>query len=143
VTTCFDTSAAFRLVVREPGSSSVAEIWDRAEDPAASAIGYVELRSALARTSRDGRVREERIALARRDLDELWQQFARVRVNEGVIGVAGQLAERHALSALDAIHLASALSLREPGDEVTLVTFDRRMREAALAEGLTVRPEAS
>lgn len=49
--------------------------------------------------------------------------------------------ERHALGALDAIHLASALSLREPGEDVALVTFDRRMRDAALAEGLLVLPE--
>ena len=143
MTTCFDTSAAFKLVVREPGSSSASEIWDQADDPAASAIGYVELRSALARAGRDGRVRADRAAQFRYDLDELWQQFARVRVDDRVITAAGQLAERHALTALDAIHLASALSLREPGEDVAFVSFDRRLREAALAEGLTVLPEGA
>lgn len=142
MTTCFDTSAAFKLVVREPGSEAASDIWDRAGDPAASAIGYVELRSALARAARDGRLRPDRFAESRRDLEGLWQEFARLRVTDGVISLAGRLAERHALAALDAIHLASALSLREPGDEVALVTFDPRMRDAALAEGLTVLPEA-
>jgi predicted nucleic acid-binding protein len=141
VTTCFDTSAAFKLVVREPGSASALQIWDQAEDPAAAAIGYVELRSALARAGRDGRVRADRAAQSRLDLEELWQQFVRVHADDRVIAMAGLLAERHALTVLDAIHLASALSLRDPGEDVAFVTFDRRLREAALAEGLTVLPE--
>ena len=55
--------------------------------------------------------------------------------------LAGSLADRQALTALDALHLASALSLHEPGEHVAFVTFDRRLREAALAEGLAVLPE--
>ena len=64
-------------------------------------------------------------------------------VDDSVVTEAGRLAEQHALTALDALHLASALSLREPGEDVAFVTFDRRLREAALAEGLTVLPEVA
>jgi predicted nucleic acid-binding protein len=40
------------------------------------------------------------------------------------------------LRSLDAIHLATALSINEPGLEV--ITYDGRFAEAALASGLRV-----
>ena len=39
---------------------------------------------------------------------------------------------------LDALHLASAMFLRERGHDVALATYDARMREAAEAMGLAV-----
>ena len=66
-----------------------------------------------------------------------------VAVDTAVVVRAGELAARHALAALDAIHLASALSIATPTDRPTFVTFDRRLAEAALAEGLTVLPEVA
>ncbi len=73
----------------------------------------------------------------------MWGTLAAIRLDGRLARLAGSLADRHALTALDAIHLASALSLREPGEDVAFVTFDRRLREAALAEGLTVLPEVA
>ena len=66
-----------------------------------------------------------------------------IRLDGRARAVAGALADRHGLGALDAIHLASALSIATPDDRPTFVTFDRRLREAALAEGLTVLPEVA
>ena len=66
-----------------------------------------------------------------------------VAVDTAVVVRAGELAARHALAALDAIHLASALSISTPTDRPAFVTFDRRLAEAALAEGLTVLPEVA
>ena len=61
-----------------------------------------------------------------------------VEVSEGVARTAGDAAERHALRSHDAIQLASALVLGEPGTVV--VTLDARLRRAALASGLAVAP---
>ena len=48
-----------------------------------------------------------------------------------------KLAERHRLSAYDAAYLAVARAERRP-----LASFDKRLRAAAAAEGLTALPEA-
>jgi uncharacterized protein len=143
VTTCFDTSALFKLLVLESDSAGAVAAWNSAADPAASVIGYVELRAALARAHHAGRVPSGRYADVHLRMEEAWREVTRVYLDDAVVVAAGRLAERHALTALDAIHLASALSLREPGEDVALVTFDRRLAEAALAEGLTVLPEVA
>ena len=56
-------------------------------------------------------------------------------------GMRGALGARHALRALDAIHVATALALAEAGPVV--VSWDRRLRRAAVAEGLAVYPETT
>ncbi len=63
-----------------------------------------------------------------------------VEVEPSVSAAAARLAVRHLLAGADAIHLASALSMSGPTD--VLVVWDRRLRDGALAEGLTVAPGA-
>ena len=65
----------------------------------------------------------------------MWGALTAIRLDGPLARRAGSLADRHALTALDAIHLASALALREPGEDVAFVTFDRRLREAAARRG--------
>lgn len=142
MTTCFDTSALVKLFVPEAGSTAVETIWIEADDPVVSIVGYAELHASLARAHGAGRLHADRHVAVREAVATAWRRTVRVYLDDPLAARAGRLAERHALGALDAIHLASALSLREPGEEVALVTFDRRMRDAALAEGLTVLPEA-
>jgi hypothetical protein len=69
--------------------------------------------------------------------------LATIRLDGRLARSAGTLAERHGLGALDAIHLASALSIATPEDRPTFVAFERRLREAAAAEGLAVLPEVA
>jgi predicted nucleic acid-binding protein len=58
--------------------------------------------------------------------------------DEAIIELAASRADP-GLRALDATHVASALSL---GDDLgAMVTFDRRQRAAAAAAGLAVQPE--
>lgn len=44
-----------------------------------------------------------------------------------------------AIRTLDALHLSSAVFLREAGQRIVLATYDARMRECALALGFEVR----
>jgi uncharacterized protein len=53
-----------------------------------------------------------------------------------IVELAGKLAERHALRAYDAVHLASALALRDR--LVAFATWDRGLADAAHASGLAV-----
>ena len=62
-----------------------------------------------------------------------------IRVEDAILEAAIRISPA-TIRTLDAIHLASALSL---GDELgSFVTYDRRMRDAALAMGLPVESPA-
>jgi predicted nucleic acid-binding protein len=141
VSTYFDASAMAKLLLAEDGSTTAGSLWKGATEPFASIVGYAELRGAVSRAARSGRITRDDYPTARLELERMWGTLAAIRLDGRLARLAGSLADRHALTALDAIHLASALSLREPGEDVAFVTFDRRLREAALAEGLTVLPE--
>jgi predicted nucleic acid-binding protein len=58
-----------------------------------------------------------------------------VEITEAVLDAAAEL-EPLSLRSLDAIHIATALSLR--GDLARLVTYDDRMASAARALGIAV-----
>ena len=62
-----------------------------------------------------------------------------VEADDGIVTGAAVLGIRHGLKGLDAIHVSSALSLREL--EPLVVSWDERQRAAVLAEGLAVYPE--
>jgi predicted nucleic acid-binding protein len=69
---------------------------------------------------------------------EIWESGDLPTLNEAI----DRIVQRHPLRGLDAIHLASALHVREESSEqVLFVCGDRRLLAAARAEGLTVVPE--
>ncbi len=158
-----DTSALVKLYANEPGRREVENSVRAARVVAVSEIGYVEARSALARKEREGTFSADEHAAAveqlRRDFREVYLPRP---VTGEVISRAGELARKHALRAYDAVHLATALVLREEaqelarrarkteepspqqGDEprVSMMTFDASLAGAAGDEGLA-HPERS
>ncbi len=68
-------------------------------------------------------------------------RFAVLPVADAVIARSLQCVRRHRLRGADAVQLASALLAREadPGVD-TMAVFDRRLRTAAVAEGLALLP---
>lgn len=60
-------------------------------------------------------------------------------MNDALIDVATGLVDRHALRAYDAVQLAGCIALKAnaAGDEPIFVCSDRRLVEAAEAEGLS------
>lgn len=135
-----DTSALVKLVVTEPETELVAQAWVDL-DPVASTVGYAELRAAVAAVGRRAVLPPPAIDVLRAQAEIMWARVTPVRVSSAVVRLAGALAESHALRALDAIHLASAVQLRErSGTAPVFVTFDRRLAAAARAEGLRVLP---
>lgn len=143
MSTYFDASAMVKLLLVEEGSATAGRLWAQATEPFVSIVGYPELRGSVARAARGGRIARDDYPTARLELERMWGTLVAIRLDGRLARLAGSLADRHALTALDAIHLASALSLREPDEDVAFVTFDRQLREAALAEGLTVLPEVA
>jgi predicted nucleic acid-binding protein len=78
-----------------------------------------------------------------RELDEDWTRFIQVHMTMDVVDMARQVAQELALRGADAIHLASALLLRQHLEEdesahLTFVASDRELKDAAEASHLTL-----
>lgn len=119
-----DASALVKLVLREPEALALTVSLARAGPICSSIVGAVEV-LVVARRGRgpEGLAQAEAVleCVELLDLD---------------LAIARGAAALEALRSLDAIHLASALAL---GDDLEgLVTYDRRLAEAARQAGLDV-----
>jgi len=120
-----DSSALVKLVVREPESAALADHLRRRPSRVSCALARVE----VIRAVRGHGV--PAINRARR----LLGRISLLRLDDALLDEAAALNEGN-LRSLDAIHLAAARAL---GDGLTeLVTYDRRMAEAAEMAGLAV-----
>jgi len=136
-----DSSALVKLFLEEAGSEVAREVWNSGVAVATSRISRAELTCALAAAVRSGRDDRERVDANVVDGGFLAEKASFVEADDDVVKSAAILGVRHGLRGLDAIHLASAVTLREFGP--TLVSWDERQRRAARAEGLQVYPETT
>ena len=121
-----DASALVRLVLAERGWEALSAYLADHPDRAVSAIAVTEVRRALLRSMGSAaRARRAAEVLARIDL---------VAVTPAIIQRAGDLLPTM-LRTLDAVHLATALEI---GPIAAVVTYDHRLAEAALANGINV-----
>jgi len=134
-----DTSSLVKLYVQEKGSQAVRNQVSEAEAVVTSHIAYAEVRAAFARKRREGEFSEEEYHGVVNDFRRDWSRYLIVNVSEAVIALAGDMAERHDLRGFDAIHLASALALRDKmQSSIAFSCFDQRLRTAAKAEELSI-----
>ncbi len=128
-----DTSALVKLYVREESREEVRRAVQQAGAVAVSEVGYVEARSTFARREREGSFSTEghdrEVGRLRRDFGGAY--LTRPVTGE-VVACAGELARVHALRAYDAVHLATALILREELEE----TAEEQKRESAEGVGI-------
>ena len=121
-----DASAIVKLVIDEPESETLLHWYHESDRIITSRIGVVEVRRAVNR--RDHDPGQMLAVLARLEVLELDPEVDRLA--GGILPAA--------LRTLDAIHVATALSI--PGVEA-FVTYDDRLAGAARAAGLpVVRP---
>ncbi|MBA3529391.1 MAG: type II toxin-antitoxin system VapC family toxin [Propionibacteriaceae bacterium] len=120
-----DTSALAKLVVAEAETPALRS-WFASQSSGlvTNSVGVVELQRLAARVSPDA----ERTALL------LLSRIDRISLTAAALALAGQLPPPE-LRTLDALHVASAAELV---DLVALLTYDRRMAEAASHLGLPV-----
>lgn len=121
-----DTSALVKLVVAEPQTEALRAWFAEGErNPVACDL----VRTELLRTI--GRVAPDRLVEARTAL----QSITLLRAVPAIFDEAGRLDPADVRS-FDAIHLAAALDL---GDDLEgLVTYDKRLASAAVANGINV-----
>lgn len=131
-----DTSALIKLYVAELGSPDVAHWIASAPRIATSRVAYPEARAALARRAREKALTPAHHRRCVRDLDRDFSSLVVVEVDAAVAQLAGELAAEHALRGFDALHLASAITLRGAAAEFSAFgVFDTRLEAAARAEG--------
>jgi predicted nucleic acid-binding protein len=123
-----DTSAVVKLVWREQETDALHGFLAKwPETPlVSSALLLVETRRAVLRVDPSG--------LQRADL--LLTRVGKVGLTGAVLEAASRIPDPH-LRSLDAIHLATALLLRDDLD--ALITYDQRLAAAAGGEGLPVQ----
>ncbi len=114
------------------------ELWETGGPFATSCLAYAEVHSALVAAGRARRISERRRERAVAKLDETWEVVNTYEADEPLALLAGAIASRHGLRALDAVHLASALSI--PVRDCVVVSWDTALREAAVTEGLAISP---
>lgn len=136
----FDSSALVKLLVAERGSVLAEEFWIGCSKRATSLVSYVEVRAAIARAVRSGRIRGSKQEVLIGVFDDLWDSMSLIRIDENLVHVAAGLTERHALRGYDAVHLASAIEVDSTADHFLLSSWGTELAEAAYAEGIsTVR----
>ncbi len=136
----FDSSAVSKLYLDEPGSAAVQQTLASCDRAICSRLAEVEVPSAIWRAQRNQRVLESQAdLLTSKFRTEFGSLFDLIGITTGVLSKAVELLRRHPLAAYDAVHLASALLVRERvGEPMLFVVLDRRLAAAARAEGFTV-----
>lgn len=121
-----DASALVKLVAQEPESAALVAFLEQRRGRISSVLARVELLRAVGRSSL-GRI-------GRRRAENVLARVALVHLTEELLAAAGELRPPE-LRSLDAIHLATALSLRPELEG--LVAYDARLLGAAATHGLT------
>ena len=122
-----DSSALVKLVVFEPESAALREFLKRHAARLSSGLAEVEVPRALRRAGYGAT--EQRRAV------ELLARIALVDVDRAILRAAAAIVPS-SLRSLDAIHLATALSLGQ--DLAGIITYDQRLAEAAISADLEV-----
>ena len=132
-----DTSLLVKLYVPEPGSQEVASAVRADRQIVVSDLTRLEFTSAVARLVREEALSSSRGRNLLARLEGEWEGYVRVRASDDVLTEGTTLLGRHPLRTLDAVQLASALLVDRSGPtRVRFGTADRRLEEAASAEGL-------
>ncbi|MDP9265910.1 MAG: type II toxin-antitoxin system VapC family toxin [Chloroflexota bacterium] len=123
----------------EPGGEEARSSAESADLLSASRIAYAECRAAIARAGQ--RMSRSEALYGRQTFERIWAEMAIIELDAALSVVAGDLAERHALRGMDAIHLASALWMRDAAERaLVFAAWDDRLRAAARGEGLALLP---
>ena len=122
-----DASAIVKLVVPEPETDALLAALIRWPDRVSSELARVEVHRALWRAGAPRAVRAR--------ADAVLSGLVLIRIDDPVLSRATAFKDA-ALRALDAIHLAAALSLGDDPD--AFITYDRRLARAAGRQRLRV-----
>lgn len=136
----FDSSSIVKWFFDEPFMDLARSIKDEAKTAFTSLLAYPEVMSAINRAWREGGCVKLEMELVREEFLRIWPNFQWIKVTESLTQHAGRLIFRHGLKGSDAVHLASAILLKEEGEGINLFfsCFDKNLNQAARKEGFTI-----
>lgn len=129
-----DSSVLLRVILGEPDRLAS---WGRIDQPVSSQLIRVECLRTIDRARLVLGLSDEVVAERRLAVLEMVDSFGLISVNRTILERAAEPFPT-TLGTLDAIHLASALLLREQSDAVAIATHDVALALAARAMGFEV-----
>lgn len=129
-----DPSILLRVVLRERGRVG---IWSKITVPIASEIIRLECLRTIDRARIRNQLEEDAVADHRAAVLESLGAFSLIKVGRGVLERAAEPFPT-LLGSLDAIHLASALLVKDEFEDLSIATHDRGLTIAARAVGFRV-----
>lgn len=133
----FDTSAIVPILIDEANSQIAGQTWMELHR-ATTVLTHVEVRAAMARALRNGRIDRARLQRGKQAWEELAQSALLIDVGRREIAIAAEMSEVYALRTNDALHLASADSIAD--SEPVFVSADHRLLAAASRHGMVTIP---
>ncbi|MFC3860800.1 type II toxin-antitoxin system VapC family toxin [Deinococcus antarcticus] len=126
-----DSSAFVKLYLAEAESEKVEELLGEFPTLASSAIAYAEVCGAFAVRFHRGDLGEEEYRAARLAFHNDWAKVHVCELEPPISLLAADIMKAHkGLRAMDALHLAAALALRQ-SVSLRFVTFDAKLEHAA------------
>jgi predicted nucleic acid-binding protein len=133
----FDTSALIKAFLVEVGTDTAKQLLLRGGMAATATITYAEMYSGFSRKKREGGLTPKHYDAVCEAFESYWPACVQVELTKALLTLARDLMQRHPLRAFDAIHVASALSLKQDlGEALTIIAADERLLQAAKAEQL-------
>jgi predicted nucleic acid-binding protein len=136
----WDSSAIAPLLLAEPRSFVVRQLHAIDETVVAAAITPLEVASVLWRRRHAGKLTLSAHGLAERLFAVVSQSWLEIAYTPEITDIARDLLGRHALRSLDALQLASAISVAGNARSLPFVTLDEKLALAARSEGFVVLP---
>lgn len=143
MTRCFLESSAFaKLFVLEQGSDALIQFLGKVRDThkVISSLASLEVRSAIRRRERAGEIPPSDANKALRGLLEEGKRIVEKPVSQTVIDEAKRVLDGHPLRALDALHLATCIVMRDTlqVSDICFVSADDALLKAASAEQFSI-----
>jgi predicted nucleic acid-binding protein len=102
-------------------------------------IAYAEMYAGMTRKYREGLISQKQYEVICKVIEDEWRAFIVVELDHDILERARDVIKRYPLRGFDAIHLASALTLKsETNQELLFLASDQRLLKAASAEQLSI-----
>lgn len=135
-----ESSAVLSWLFGEPPGDEVLQFLSSATRMFASELTLLECQRAIHQAEAAGRLNARQTEAARSRLEAATGSWNVYRIGPDIMNRASRPFPREPLRTLDALHLATALHVAEFERDLTVLTFDRRIRSNAAALGLDFAP---
>ncbi len=132
-----ETSAVLRWLFAEAGGEAIRTALAAATKVASSRLALIETRRVVRRAEREGRITAAQSADVLAVFAQATSTWAVVEISEEIARRAEESFPSEPVRALDAIHLASALVLRQSFPDLFVLTADERVRANAALLGFS------